>query len=311
MAMRAEAARTHPDTSFVSLLSGWMQQGVESFFATQRILVDLAMRQNATVMKVFRDRLTDPHHSPATILTEVTGEGMANFIEAQKVLLELAQQQNKIVMNGVKERIGDSAVAGAMTDLLRRSVETFINMQHEFLKIAGKQTNEWLEVAKTGKPMKSDRMLELAKEAVEQFVYAQKKFLDVIAEETAKATGAKHATMPKKLKKTELTELATEATEAFVDAQKKLFELAGRQMNFNMKAATRSLELVKPLPFVGLADLTREGVKSYVDAQKALMDVMLKPKDLHKREAKPERQVRRRPVRGVREPAATARAAAV
>jgi hypothetical protein len=27
-------------SSFVSLLSGWVQQGVESFFATQRILVD-------------------------------------------------------------------------------------------------------------------------------------------------------------------------------------------------------------------------------------------------------------------------------
>jgi hypothetical protein len=33
-------------SSLVSLLSGWVQQGMESFFATQRILVDVAMRQN-------------------------------------------------------------------------------------------------------------------------------------------------------------------------------------------------------------------------------------------------------------------------
>ena len=40
-------------SSFVSLLSGWAQQGLESFFATQRILVDLAMRQNTNAMKSF------------------------------------------------------------------------------------------------------------------------------------------------------------------------------------------------------------------------------------------------------------------
>ncbi len=34
------------ESSFINLLSGWVQQGVENFFATQRILVDLAMRQN-------------------------------------------------------------------------------------------------------------------------------------------------------------------------------------------------------------------------------------------------------------------------
>jgi len=51
-----------------------------------------------------------------------------------------------------------------------------------------------------------------------------------------------------------------------------------------------------PLP---LADLTREGVKSYVDAQKALMDVMLKPRDGHKRAGKAEHHVKR-PVRPVR-----------
>src|SRR6185437_6419075 len=92
-----ESSRTHSgESSFVTLLSGWMQQGVNSFFATQRILLDLAMRQNASVMHLLRERLADPHHSPAAILTELAGEGMSNFIEAQKVLLNLAQEQNQI-----------------------------------------------------------------------------------------------------------------------------------------------------------------------------------------------------------------------
>ena len=138
--IKTDSPRTHTgDSSFVSIVSGWAQQGVQTFFATQRILLDLAMRQNANVMHALRQQLTDPHHSPTAILSEVAGEGMTNFLEGQKILLDLGKQQNEILMSGVKERIGDSPAAQAMTDLLRRSVDTFIRMQEEFLKIAGRQ----------------------------------------------------------------------------------------------------------------------------------------------------------------------------
>src|ERR1035438_1069688 len=76
------------ESSFVSLLSGWVQQGVENFFATQRILVDLITRQNADVMHMLRERLNDPAYCPAEILTDLTGEGVTNFIEGQKLLLD-------------------------------------------------------------------------------------------------------------------------------------------------------------------------------------------------------------------------------
>jgi len=278
-ATKTETPRTHSrESSFVSILSGWAQQGVQSFFATQRVLLDLAMRQNANVMHALRQQLTDPHHSPTVLLSEVAGEGMTNFIEGQKVLLDLGKQQNEILMAGVKERIGDWPAAHAMTDLLRRSVETFIHMQEEFLKIAGKQTDHWVEAAKAGKPYETDHVVGLAREGMENFVKAQKQFLDVIAEETAKATGGKKVNgAVKKIKKTELSDLARQATESFIDAQKKLVDVAGKQMNANVKTAGKSLELLRPFPFLPLAELTREGVKSYVDAQKALMDVMVKP----------------------------------
>jgi len=268
--------RTHHESSFVSLLTGWAQQGVQSFFATQRILLDLAMRQNANIMHSVRQQLSDPQHSPAAILGEVAGEGVTNFIEGQKILLDLGQKQNEILMTAVKERIGDWPPAQAMTDLLRRSVDTFVEMQREFLKIAGKQTHTWLEAAKAGKPYTGQDMAELAREGMEKFVEAQKQFMDVIAEETAKATGAKRPTMTKKGKKPELATLAREATESFIDAQKKLVDLAGQQMNAGVKTAGKAIELLKPFPFIPLAELTREGVQSYVDAQRAIMDVMVK-----------------------------------
>ena len=286
--VKSEASRTHPrESSFVSLLSGWAQQGVQSFFATQRILLDLAMRQNASLMHSVRQQLSDPHFSPTAIASEVTAESMTNFIEAQTILLDLGKQQNEILMTGVREHVGDLPAAQAITDLLGRSVETFIHMQQEFLKIASKQSHQWVAAAKAGKPFQSEHLVQLAQEAMEQFVKTQKHFMDVIAEETAKATGAKHSNGAKKTKKSELAHLARQATASLMDAQKKLVDVAGRQMNSGVKIAGNTLELLRPFPFLPLAELTREGVKSYVDAQKAVMDAVVKPvvqKSTHKTE---------------------------
>lgn len=269
-------SRTHPEkqASVVDLLSGWAKQGVETFFATQRIFLDLAIRQYASVAQLLREQFTDPRRSPSRVLTELTGEGVANFIEAQKVLLNLAQEQNKIVMTGVQERVGASTTASALADVLRRSVENFISMQHEFLKIAGRQTHRWLEAAKEGKPFEGKQWIDLAREATENFIHAQKRFLDLVAEQTQGGKRA-HAS-GRKIKRTELSELARQAVDSFIDAQKELFDVAGRQVKVNVKAAGKAMDLVRPFPLVPLADLTRQGVKSYVDASKALMDVLMR-----------------------------------
>ena len=293
-AVKTENSRIHPrESSFISILSGWAQQGVQGFFATQRILLDLAMRQNASIMQAVRQQLTDPHHSPTAILSEVAGEGVTNFIEGQKILLELGKKQNEILMAGVKERVGEFPPAFALADLLQRSVETFIGMQEEFLKIAGKQTHVWVEAAKAGKPYQPEHVVDLAREGLETFVKAQKEFLDVIAEETAHATGAKKADGARKVKKTEIAELARQATESFIEAQKKLVDIAGKQMTANVKTAGKAMEVIKPFPFLPLAELTREGVKSYVDAQKALMDAVVKPVGEHRHPGKPPKRGKR------------------
>jgi len=252
------------------------------------------MRQNASVMHVLQERLSDQRD----ILTELAGDGISNLMKAQQVLLDLAQRNNEIVMTGVKERMGGSSAAVAMTDLLRRSVDTVIEMQQQFLKIADKQSHTWVEAAKTGKAMKGSALVDLAREAMESFVRAEKQFLDVIAEETAKATSGKHVNgAAKKMKKTELAGLARQATESFIDAQKKLWDVAGSQMNVNLKAASRTIDVVTPLPVVPFSDLTRKGVKSFVDVQKALVDVMTKRHNGSKPGAKARRK---KPVRAAK-----------
>lgn len=270
-------AQPRPST-FVSLLSGWVQQAMDSFFATQRILIDVAMRQNTTTMKAMRDSLSDPDHSPASLLTELAVEGTANFIEAQRILLDVTQVENDLIMNGVKERVSGSNAGLAMTSLIQRSVDNFVDMQQEFLTIASKQSQSFLNDRKAGKAYDMDRLVELAREGMETFVNTQKKLLDVIGEETARAMGTKAT--PKPTKTTDLTKLAKESSDALIDAQKKLLDVAAHQMTSTLQLGKRATNMSMPFR-LPIAQIAGDGVKSFIDAEKALMDSMVQPPRAH------------------------------
>jgi hypothetical protein len=251
-----------------------VQQGAENFFATQRILVDLAMRQNTGAVNFVRERLGDSAYCPTAMLSEVVGEGLSNFIEGQKLLLHLAKQQYEIVTTGVKERVDGFTPAVAVTDLVQRSFDTFIEMHEDFLRIASKQTHAWLAAVKADKSYDTEGLVEAARDSFDSFVRTQKKFLNVITEETNKATSGNGA--GKKMKKTEVTELAQQATDSFIEAQKKLMDVAGKQINAQLKATGRTLEMIAPFAVNPLPDFAREGVKTFVDTEKALIDSVSK-----------------------------------
>ena len=294
--------RSH-DSSPIARLSGWVQQGTETFFATQRILLDLVMRQNALTINAVKEALSWKRPAPAHTLTELAGEGYLNFISAQRILLNLAQRENELFMTGVRERVGGFGVITAMTDLLRRSVDTFIDMQQHFLSLAARETEAWVDSAKTGEPFQGKGVMAVAREAMEQFVRSQKKFLDVLAEQVTKATeGGGEAAV----ETTELTELAKLASESFIEAQKKMLDVASKQVDVNLKTARRAIEMIPEAPHIDFAHLTRETVDSYVTAQKALLDVMTRAPRRHENAApaEPERPARKKAApRGKKAPA--------
>jgi hypothetical protein len=275
-----------------------VQQGVENLLATQRILVDLATRQNTGAVKLVRERLSAPAYCPAATLAEVVGEGMSNFIEGQKLLFSLAKQEFEIVATGVKERVGGFTPAVAMTDLVHRSFGTFIEMHQEFLKIASKQTHAWLIAMKAGKTYDPEGLIELARDSFDTFVRTQKKFLEAISEETVKATSGNGAIKKiKKMRKTELMELAQQATDSFIEAQKKLMDVAGKQINAQLKASGQTLEMIAPFVVNKLPELAREGVKTFVDTEKTLIDTVTKRGETKAASKSDHRKHRGRPIR--------------
>jgi len=218
---------------------------------------------------------TKPHDepSPLAMLKELAVEGTSSLVEAQRTLLDLAQQENDIILNGVKERV-DFPPAVAITDLVRRSLDTLIGMQHELLITTSKQTLQLLEPAKPGKGARTAQMVEFAREGVETFTRAQKKFLDVVAQESARATSGKpqHDGTPAKK-----AELAREAGSAFIEAQKRLLDVVGQQMNVNLDVAIRTLGMISPSRLLPMANLTGDGVRNFMDAEKSVFASLVKP----------------------------------
>jgi hypothetical protein len=220
---------------------------------------------------------TKPHdaHSPLQILTELAVEGTSSLVEAQRTLLSLAQQENDILLTGIKERVGGFMPGIAMTDMVRRSLETLIEMQQELLTNTSSQALHWLEAeqSKKGDPA---HLVEFAREGVETFTRAQKKFLDVVAQETARAIGTRKAD-DKPVKKAELVKVAREAAEAFIEAQKRLLDVMGHQMNVNLDVATQAADFVSPSRLTPMAKMTGDGVREFWQREMALIESVMKP----------------------------------
>jgi hypothetical protein len=89
---------------------------------------------------------------------------------------------------------------------------------------------------------------------------------------------------------TPLSKLARQAAELFIKTQEKMVEVAGKQMNANVKTAGKTLELLRPLP-------------------KTLMDAMVMPTGEHKRAGKPVRRGKKPAARGKKKAAPAAAAA--
>ena len=270
-----EPAATWYQVSPFSVFAGWAKQATESFFATQRILLDLVMRQNATTMTAIRERLSEVRSVPMEAMTEMAGDGISNMIAAERVLLHLAQRENEILVGAAQERAGVTPPGAAVTNAIRRTIDSLIDMQLHFLTIASKQADQLVESAKAGKPFNGKAMPELVRESVETFVRAQKRFLDVIAEETAHWTEG--VTNHTNGRKTELAELAREATEAYIDAQKKELDVAALQGEASMNTVRTLFEVLNPLQPAIVKEFTRSTVENFVGAERALFDIIAKP----------------------------------
>lgn len=276
-------------------LAVWARQGIESFVAAQKILLDLTAQQNSLLIGMIRERLSEPGFQPGKALARMADKGVENFTSAGKILLDFAAGETGLMLDGVKKGLRLPAPVGGVAEVFRHRVETIIGLQKKLLDAAAEQAHVAAESYREGKGLRAlEGVTEFARRGMEGFVETEKEFLDLATEEVSTALrGGREAREPAGDRSKLVAKLAREGVEKYLDAQKKLLELAIQQ--FEARGETGRPEPRKR-PRTSFAELTEKSVHNFVAAQKSLMDLAVRP--VRKGTPAEPRKVVRRPARG-------------
>jgi len=282
-------------------LASWARQGVGSVMAAQRILLDLTAQQNALLIGMLRERLSEPIRPGAT-LTKIADKGVENVTGAWKIMLDLVAAETDVVVDGVKELVPLPGAAGTVANLLRHRVLSLIDLEKHFVDAAAEQTHKATASYREGKGLleAGASMAALVRRGIEEVVSNEKKFLDMVVHEVSAANKPEHESRkPTRERYKVLAQAARETGEVYFEAQRKLLNLAVEQMESVGKEVAGALHRGSEGNggHTSLGDLTEKSVKNFVSAQKSLMELVVKPtKAASKVHAEPKRKaVRVRP----------------
>jgi len=280
-----------------NVLTGWARQSVQSFVAAQKILMDLAAQENALLIGMVREGFSQPGTQLGASVAEIAEKGVENLTAVGKILLDLAADETALALDGVKEGLRLPPTAGAMAELARHRVGTFVELQKNLLDATADQAHAVAESFRDGgKMLDPTHVAELARRGIEGIVESEKKFLDLAAQEVSAVTkGDKHSRKPPRDRMQVLTEVAREGAGKYIDTQKKLLDLAIAQLEVTAKASREQLKalprkVAQPL----WGELTEKSVKNFVTAEKSLLDLAMKPaKEADRKDAQPRRRTTR------------------
>jgi len=277
--MAARERKAMHETSPSGLMTGWARQGVQSFVAAQKILMDLAAQENALLLGMLREGLSMPGKRVGTSIAGIAEKGVENLTAAGKILLDLAAEETAIAVDGVKEGLRLPASAGAVAEVVRHRVGTLVEMQKNLLDATAEHAHAAAESYREGeKVLAVAHVADLARRGIEEFVATEKKFLDLAAEEVGAATkGEKRGQKPHKDRVEVLTNMAREGAEKYIDTQKKLLDLAIEQLEETAKATKGHREAARKEAQRSWGELTEKSMKNIMSAEKSLLDLAVKP----------------------------------
>jgi len=275
MAAREKKA---PQETSPSLMPGWARQGVQSFVAAQKIIMDLAAQENALLIGMARESLSNQGAQLAPAMAGMAEKGVKSLTTIGKILLDLAADETALAVEGVKAGLRLPAPAGAMAEVVRHRVGTIVEMQKNLLDVAAEQAHAIAESYREGEnPRAATRAAEVARRGIEAFVASEKKFLDLAAQEvTTAAKGEKRAAKPNKDRMEVLTTMAREGAEKYIETQKKLLALAIDQLEETVKPSREHKEGGRKEAKLPWEELAEKSVHNFVAAEKSLLDLATK-----------------------------------
>jgi hypothetical protein len=157
-------------------------EGISNFIAAQRVLLNLAQRENEIVTTAVKERIGGP--APFAAVTELFSRGVDTVIGMHQHFLTMAARQTDEWIDATKS--GEPFGGIQLTALARESMETFVRSQKKFLDVLAEETAHATGKETNGKPHpapKKTELTELARQSAEAYIDAQKKLLDVATQQ--------------------------------------------------------------------------------------------------------------------------------
>ena len=277
MAAREKKVAQH-ETSPGSFVAGWARQGIQSFVAAQKIIMDLAAQENALLIGMLREKLNGPGSQMGASIAGMAEKGAKNLSAVGKILLDLAAEETALAVEGVKHGLRLPAPAGTVAEVLRHRIATFVEMQKDLLDAAADQAHTIAECYREGeKPQPAAHVAEIAQRGIEGFIKHEKKFLDLAAQEVNASTKAdKRQGKQAKERSEVLTDLARQGAEKYIETQKKLVELALEQLEETIKTTNEAKEGARKEAQSTWSTLTEKSMHNFVTAEKSLLELAAK-----------------------------------
>jgi hypothetical protein len=194
------------------------RQGIDSFIATQKALLDIAVQQNAMFTRAVQESLA--RTTPPGYLSELSGmmtQAAQAYVDAQQRLLDFARQQSEAMAKAASEPRDPNAPdpLAQLAELSRQGVEAFVETQKQFLDMIARQGASAAGQFKQQATGAAGDFLEQARRGLQNYLDLQRQFVESAARQSSLGT---------------LQGLARQGFEAFINTQKAILDLAFRSM---------------------------------------------------------------------------------
>jgi hypothetical protein len=182
-----------PEARGPAMLAHLSQKTIEKFVEIQKVTLDLAVQQSATVTKMFKQGLNMAGMSPVAALFDLGQGGIAAMADSQKGILDLAVQQSAQATGAYMDQA--DALASKLAESARELGDRLVEAQRAMFDFAAKQNAVLIDLLSspagqaTSAPMQM--LVDSYRQFMEMMMKMQRQLLDVASKPpTAKAAGA-------------------------------------------------------------------------------------------------------------------------
>ena len=255
-----------------SLFADVLRQGVDTFAAYQKMLVDVAAQNSGTLLGWVEESLARP---AAPGMIELAARSTRAFLESQRIMLDLAVQQSRSGLVMLQKVMTDdqNEAMREFRGMLEEAAAAFVSAQKRLLDFAGEQAEIILKGAGEANAAGASALAQMARLSAQAIAaFPAKQFLDTTSkqmEDASERVKRHFEALYSGALNPEFVDRSRQSFQNYITLQQKLTEQATLLMQ-DWSRAWQSGSSFQPE--VTFADLARSGMESYVRTQQDLLE---------------------------------------